>query len=140
MHKSVILYNICQCYKKRGEYDRAIGAYRRLLEIDHAFPEYHLELGLCLLDKGDIAGYRACLDTALSVSPYHADTHYHYSLLKVDDEDLPMAEHHARLAWELTGDDTAAYKPISSLSQASTRSWEAYFRAVICQQWQGGGC
>lgn len=109
MHKSVILYNICQCYKKLGDYDNAISAYRKLLDIDYAFPEYHLELGLCLLDKGDLAGYRACLNEALSVSPYHADTHYYLSLLKMDEDDLPTAERHAKLAWELTGDDTTAY-------------------------------
>jgi tetratricopeptide (TPR) repeat protein len=43
MHKSVIIYNICQCYKKLMQYDKAIEKYQELLEIDYAFTEYILK-------------------------------------------------------------------------------------------------
>lgn len=108
MHKSVIIYNLCQCYRKLKNYDKAIQYYQILLEYDYSFPEYHLELALCFLDKKDIVSYKLCLENALSINKYHADTHYYYSLLYIDD-DLSRAEHHAKLAWEIMGDDITAY-------------------------------
>lgn len=109
MHKSVIIYNICQCYKKLMQYDKAIEKYQELLEIDYIFTEYHIEMGLCMQLKGDLPGFKICVEQALTINPYHSDSHYHYSLIKLDEDDLSSAEYHAKMAWELSSDDVTAY-------------------------------
>ncbi|HBR2218126.1 tetratricopeptide repeat protein [Klebsiella variicola] len=109
MHRSVILYNICQCYKKIGDYDSAIQCYKELLEIDYVFPEYHLEMGLCYEQQGNFKDYRACVEEAIRINPYNSDGHYYLSLIMASLEDYNEAEKHARVAWELAGDDMTAY-------------------------------
>ena len=119
MHRSVILYNVCQCYKRIRDFDSAINCYQQLLDIDYVFPEYHLEMGLCYLEKGDLPAYEACLKEALRLNPYHSDSHYHYSLFLADNESYEFAEHHAELAWQLSGDDITAYNYAYMQSQRS---------------------
>ncbi|QDY44249.1 tetratricopeptide repeat protein [Candidatus Pantoea soli] len=109
MHRSVIMYNICLCYKRLQRFDEAIEEFKKLLDIDYAFPEYHLEMGFCLKEKGDIDGYVSCIKNALLVSPLHSDSHYLMSLALLDDENYADAEYHARTAWEVAGDDVTAY-------------------------------
>ncbi|EIB96329.1 tetratricopeptide repeat protein [Pantoea sp. Sc1] len=109
MHRSVIMYNICLCYKRLHRYDEAIEEFKKLLDIDYAFPEYHLEMGFCLKEKGDYEGYVSCIRNALSVSPLHSDSHYLMSLTLLEDENYVLAESHAKTAWEVAGDDITAY-------------------------------
>ncbi|WP_166266939.1 tetratricopeptide repeat protein [Providencia sp. M-27] len=109
MHRSVIIYNICLCYKQLGKYDDAITYLNQLIEIDYAFPEYHLELAICFYDKGNITSYIKNIQRALSVSPMHSDSHYHMSIAFLSSEDYISAEKHARLAWEISGDNLTAY-------------------------------
>ncbi|HFZ8993022.1 TPA: tetratricopeptide repeat protein [Citrobacter freundii] len=109
MHRSVILYNIGQCYKQIADYDSAIQCYQDLLEIDYVFPEYHLEMGLCYKQKGCLKEYKACIEEALRLNPWHSDSHYCLSMLLTEHGDIEAAEHHARMAWELSGDDMTAY-------------------------------
>lgn len=109
MHRSVIIYNICLCYKRLGKYDDAITYFNQLLEIDYAFPEYHLELAMCFYDKGNIADYINSIQRALSVCPMHSDSHYHMSIAFLSSQDYISAEKHARLAWEISGDNLTAY-------------------------------
>ncbi|HBQ5109302.1 TPA: tetratricopeptide repeat protein [Klebsiella pneumoniae] len=109
MHRSVILYNICQCYKKIGDYDAAIQCYKDLLAIDYVFPEYHLEMGLCYEQQGNFEDYRSCVEEAIRINPYNSDSHYYLSLIMASLEDYNGAEKHAKVAWELSGDDMTAY-------------------------------
>lgn len=44
MHKSVIVYNIAQCYAAKGMRGAAIEQLNALLKIDPYYPEYHMEL------------------------------------------------------------------------------------------------
>ncbi|EKT53340.1 tetratricopeptide repeat protein [Providencia burhodogranariea] len=116
MHRSVIIYNICLCYKWLGRYDEAIIYFNQLLEIDYTFPEYHLELAMCYYEKGDMTSYIEKINNALSVSPLHSDSHYHLSIELSSSEDDILAEKHARLAWEISGDSITAYNYAHILS------------------------
>lgn len=109
MHKSVILYNISQCYKRTGDFKSAIECYDELIRLDPEFPEYHLELGLCMSEQGKAEEWKRCILKSLEVSPYHSDSHYFYSLYNYEQDNIELAEHHARLAWELSGSDLTAY-------------------------------
>ncbi|MGG4607448.1 tetratricopeptide repeat protein [Providencia sp. Me31A] len=64
---------------------------------------------MCFYDKGDIAGYINSIKKALSVSPMHSDSHYHMSIAFLSSQDYISAEKHARLAWEISGDNLTAY-------------------------------
>ncbi|MDX7986987.1 tetratricopeptide repeat protein [Xenorhabdus sp. 12] len=109
MHKSVIIYNLCQCYKKLGFIDKAIEKYHELLKIDYSFPEYHLELSLCYKEKHDKKKFKESVLESLKVDPYYSDGHYQYSLILLSENDIFNAENHAKIAWELSGDDISSY-------------------------------
>lgn len=44
MHKSVLIYNLAQCYTSQNRVDEAVSQLKDLLIIDPYYPEYHLEI------------------------------------------------------------------------------------------------
>ena len=52
-----------------GDVDRAIELFREALSMDARSPKVHLNLGVALKLKGDVAGARACLQRAHSLDP-----------------------------------------------------------------------
>lgn len=44
MHKTVIMYNLAQCYLKMGNTEDAIRTFEELINLDPLFPEYQIEL------------------------------------------------------------------------------------------------
>lgn len=53
VHRSVLMYNLAQCYRQLGERDEAIQSYARLVEVDPYMPEYRFEAAKCYADIGD---------------------------------------------------------------------------------------
>lgn len=43
LQKSVLMYNLAQCYAQKKEYENSISVYEDLLKIDPYFPEYSME-------------------------------------------------------------------------------------------------
>lgn len=61
IHRSVLIYNLAQCYKQIGNLTAAIATYIELLDVDPHMPEYHLEAAKCLASAGDYgAALKAC--------------------------------------------------------------------------------
>ncbi|WP_405315068.1 tetratricopeptide repeat protein [Lactobacillus helveticus] len=54
LQKSVLYYNLAQCYTKINKLDLAVETYKDLLAIDNNFPDYHIELAKVYLAKNDL--------------------------------------------------------------------------------------
>lgn len=54
LQKSVLYYNLAQCYSKIEKTDLAIETYKKLLNIDNNFPDYHIELAKVYLKENDL--------------------------------------------------------------------------------------
>jgi tetratricopeptide (TPR) repeat protein len=73
LHRTVLMYNLAQCYKALGRLGDAVTTYRQLLEVDGFMPEYRMELARCLLDA-DLVGEAATeLETAAAMDPAIAE-------------------------------------------------------------------
>ncbi|PNI08652.1 hypothetical protein CXX84_08605 [Arthrobacter sp. AFG7.2] len=61
IHRSVLIYNLAQCYKQTGNLTAAIATYTELLDVDPYMPEYHLEAAKCHASAGNFgAALSAC--------------------------------------------------------------------------------
>ncbi|WP_028267633.1 tetratricopeptide repeat protein [Arthrobacter sp. MA-N2] len=67
IHRTVLIYNLAQCFKQEGNLEAAIATYRELLEVDPHMPEYHLEAAKCLAAAGDIGSALAACRAAISL-------------------------------------------------------------------------
>lgn len=54
LQKSVLYYNLAQCYTRINELDLAIDTYKELLLIDNNFPDYHIELSKVYLKAKNV--------------------------------------------------------------------------------------
>ena len=54
LQKSVLYYNLAQCYTKIQKLDLAVETYKDLLAIDNNFPDYHIELAKVYLKENDL--------------------------------------------------------------------------------------
>ena len=54
LQKSVLMYNLGQCYSAKKDYDNAIDTYKKLIEIDPYFAEYHLEMAKIYIEINDL--------------------------------------------------------------------------------------
>ncbi|WP_374010304.1 tetratricopeptide repeat protein [Leifsonia sp. LS-T14] len=52
IHRSVLIYNLAQCYNQIGDLRAAVDTYRRLLEVDPYMAEYRLEAAKSLSATG----------------------------------------------------------------------------------------
>ncbi|RLP82337.1 tetratricopeptide repeat protein [Mycetocola lacteus] len=74
IHRSVLLYNLAQCYQKMGDLNSAIDTFRDLISVDPHMPEYHLEAAKCYALNGNLGtALKECrqailLDDALAQS------------------------------------------------------------------------
>ena len=48
------MYNLGQCYSAKKDYDNAIDTYKKLIEIDPYFAEYHLEMAKIYIEINDL--------------------------------------------------------------------------------------
>lgn len=78
LHKTVLIYNLAQCYKLAGNLPDAITTYEYLLELDSNFPEYHMELARCHADMDNYFLAISALEKSRDLDPSIAEI---YSLL-----------------------------------------------------------
>lgn len=51
LHRTVLIYNLAQCFKAKNDLNNAIKTYKKLLLLDPYFPEYHMEIAKCYMDN-----------------------------------------------------------------------------------------
>lgn len=69
LHKTVLIYNLAQCYVRLGRYRDAITTYKEVISLDPYFPEYHAELGKCYMQVEEYEKAIEELKLALNYNP-----------------------------------------------------------------------
>ncbi|EPF4180569.1 tetratricopeptide repeat protein [Vibrio cholerae] len=119
MHKSVILYNIYQCYKQSGDIAKAHEYIDMVLDIDPMFPEYWLEKISITSDSDEKARY---FKKIYDIDPYHSDTIYLHSIELLDRNEISEYIKMAKKAWILDENETTRYNYLYSLTIQDTLS------------------
>lgn len=101
LHKSVLIYNLAQIYRRTGKFAEAIVQYERLLRIDPNMAEYHCELALCHMEIDAYDTAVRILQHAVSLDPYVPESHalLGYCYGHTDEYESAAASH--RIAWRL---------------------------------------
>lgn len=75
LHRSVLLYNMAQVYRRIGKNAEAVDVYEQVLALDPNMPEYHCELAMSLLALGRESDALRAVQVALSLDPYIPESH-----------------------------------------------------------------
>lgn len=102
LHRSVLLYNIAQVYRRVGEHEQAITMYQALLRLDPNMPEYHCEYALSLMAVGCLGKAIAEVKVALTLDPYVPESHALHGYLSMRAEEFQDALVHYRRACQLS--------------------------------------
>ncbi|TFH89787.1 tetratricopeptide repeat protein [Vibrio ouci] len=113
MHKSVILYNIYQCYKQSGDIEKAHEYMDMVLDIDPMFPEYWLEKISITSDSDEKIQYFSKIN---DIDPYHSDSVYLHSIELLDRNEISQYIAMAKKAWVLDENETTRYNYLYSLT------------------------
>lgn len=54
IHRSVLVYNLAQCYRAIGDWENCLKTYKNLLNIDPYMPEYYLEAAKYYASCGEL--------------------------------------------------------------------------------------
>lgn len=119
MHKSVILYNIYQCYKQSDDIAKAHEYIDMVLEIDPMFPEYWLEKISITSDSDEKIKF---FNKICDIDPYHVDSIYLYSIELLNRNDIRQYIAMAKKAWVLDENETTRYNYLYSLTIQDTLS------------------
>lgn len=90
LQKTVLLFNLGQCYAKATEFEKAIKVYTELLELDPYFPEYYLEISKCYIEIKDFKSANEVLNKAYELNDVIPELHslkgfVYYSLGNMDE-------------------------------------------------------
>lgn len=110
LHRSVLLYNMAQVYRRVGRHADAVRVYEQVLALDPYMPEYHCELAMSLASLGRESEALAAVQVALFLDPYIPESHalLGYILTRCD-RTVEAASSYGR-AYELTGTLRSAYE------------------------------
>ncbi len=91
--------------RKLGDLDDAIRRYEKAIELDDKLMDAHINLGLALIDKGDLQRAESELGLYLAASPDDGDAHYYYGMVQESMNHLDKAKEHYSKASELNPED-----------------------------------
>ncbi|RKZ58456.1 MAG: hypothetical protein DRQ44_14680, partial [Gammaproteobacteria bacterium] len=70
-------------YAAKGEYDKAIAAYKKSIQLEDVFVPAYINLTDLYRSQGDDAAAEMLLKKAIELAPKNADVHYALGLLKI---------------------------------------------------------
>ncbi len=105
--------------------DKAIDAYRRMLELAPGLSEVHSNLGVALFDRGDLDGAVAAFEHAIALKPQSAEAHSNLGYALQEQGRHEEAEEALRRAIALKEDYAEAYSNLGNLLQQQGRADEA---------------
>ncbi|MGY2049443.1 tetratricopeptide repeat protein [Methylobacterium sp. JK268] len=74
MHKTVLIYNLAQCYLAANEVNLAIDTYKELIKLDSNYPEYRIELARVLIDNHMIHEARLELQEVMDIDQTYPES------------------------------------------------------------------
>lgn len=82
--------------ERSGNYEDAVKAYKRGLEVEPENVELLNSMGFALFQKGDSEEAMYALEKALDIDPNHTKAHNNMALASIDMEEFELAEAHYR--------------------------------------------
>jgi tetratricopeptide (TPR) repeat protein len=76
-------FNLGNYYAAKGEYDKAISAYKKSIKLEDVFVPAYINLTDLYRSQGDDGAAETILQRALEIAPNNADVHYALGLLKI---------------------------------------------------------
>lgn len=103
------------------QYEHALTAFHRVLELDPAMPEAHVNAGFALLGLGEPAAARDFFASALELRPRQLNAYYGLAVAYERLDDLPAARGAMRTYAHLAARDD----PFRRKAEAALWEWEA---------------
>ena len=104
--------------KNLGNIDEAIAHYESAINLDGQLMDAHINLGLLLLDKGDLKRAESELGIYLKASPDASDAHFNYGLVQEAMGNLDKAEEHYKKAMSLDPEDSSPLFGLGDLERS----------------------
>jgi tetratricopeptide (TPR) repeat protein len=117
-----VFYYLALAQKNLGDSKAAIKNYEKASALDPALMDAHINLGLMLLEKGDLARAESELRIYLENSPDASDAHFNYALVQEALGNLEKATAHYEKAAAAAPEDFA---PLLGLGDAAKKSGNA---------------
>jgi tetratricopeptide (TPR) repeat protein len=76
-------FNLGNYYAAKGEYDKAIAAYKKSIQLEDVFVPAYINLTDLYRSQGDDDAAEMLLKRAIEIAPKNADVHYALGLLKI---------------------------------------------------------
>ncbi|HUW82808.1 MAG TPA: tetratricopeptide repeat protein [Phycisphaerae bacterium] len=102
-------------YQLGGQLDKAIDAYRRVLQLRPDHDEAHANLGVLLAARGQLDQALAHYNESLRVRGDRAEVHSNLAILLAQKGQIPQAVEHLRQALQLKPDYPEAHNNLASL-------------------------
>ncbi len=116
-----VYYYLGLTQKHFGESDAAIASYEKALSIDPELADARINLGLALLDKGDLKNAEAQLSICLKANPDASDANFNYGLVQEAVGNFELAKKHYNKAMELDPNDPSPLFGLGDLERKSKK-------------------
>lgn len=118
-HHFGALNNLGNLFARGGQPAAALAAYREAFRWHVDKPAAHVNLGVALLDAGDLPAARNAFDGALKLDPNCAEAHQGLNAIFVRLGDDASADHHRELGFRNRGTEVVPFrgdgKPVASV-------------------------
>jgi tetratricopeptide (TPR) repeat protein len=104
--------------KNLGNPDAAVSHYESAIHLDGQLMDAHINLGLLLLDKGDLERAESELGVYLEASPDASDAHFNYGLVQEAMGNLDKAGEHYKKAMSLDPEDASPLFGLGDLERS----------------------
>jgi tetratricopeptide (TPR) repeat protein len=102
-------FNRAAAYERKGEFDRALADYDRVLSLEPQYLLAHYGRGVSFLRKGELASAKAAFDNALALNPEFIEALYSRGIVHYDMGILDKAASDFDAAVRLKPDHAAAF-------------------------------
>ena len=126
-------YNLGAMQAERGEFEEAIGHYRRSLELYPAYPKAHYNLAIALSRQGKLEEALEQYRRTLQLAPAHFKAHINLGNLLARQGRFPEAVEHYQEALRIEPDSATALfnLGLAVLDQGALKEAVVYFRRAL---------
>ncbi|HVB08532.1 MAG TPA: tetratricopeptide repeat protein [Candidatus Acidoferrales bacterium] len=128
-----------KCEGRPGAMDEAIRLYRRVIEMQPAWCEPHINLGCVFFQLGELENARKSFYTALALDPKNAVCHFNLGCILDEIGESEKAVWHLRRAIELEPDHADAHFNLASAYEKRNEKQLALQHWILYLQHQSNG-